>query len=161
MAFSWFCFGFLFVLIPISYSLFFKLKALPNSIQKHIWNLTRSHEVWKFYWDLFLWAENSNFWVFCSYCAFSLGLFLLFFNLEALLGKKSRWNFIKRAMGLPIISTFYGFLPMFSFFSCSFLVDFFQFRGSYPSRAIHETNLETQKLRSPLCFDLGFRCVVF
>ena len=107
-----------------SYSLFFKLKLFPNSIQKHIWNLTRSHEVWKFYWVLFLWVENSNFWGFCSYCPFSLALFLLFFNLEALLEKNLGEILIKRTMGLPIISTFYGFfafvLLFLLLFSCWF-----------------------------------------
>ena len=56
-----------------------------------------------------------------------LSFFTCYFQFRGSSGKKSRWNFMKRAMRLPIISTLYGFLPLFSFFSCSFLVDFSQF----------------------------------
>ena len=69
----------------------------------------------------------SNFCGFCFYCPFSLALFLLFFN-SKLFWEKTQVKFHKKSRGITDnINLLQFFCPLFSFFSWSFLDDFFFF----------------------------------
>ena len=75
----------------------------------------------------------SNFCGFCSCCLFSLALFLLFFNSEALVRKKNQVKLHKKSRGITDNINLLRFL--FLLLLCS--DEFFLFRGSHPSRATY------------------------